>query len=212
MRLLALGGLVGPLVFCGVALLASYLRPGYSHATNMISELGAAGTPHAAVMNYAGFIPAGVVLAAFGIGLIGALPPRRVARVAAHLVTLFGIGIAAAGVFSCDPGCPQAAGSVSNRIHDAIAPPTFLALIAGAAILAIEFRRNPEWRHLALYSFATSGVALTFLIALALSLESRALSGVWQRLMLATMFSWCAIIGVRAYRLGRRTRTPDAMR
>ena len=203
MRTLALGGLAGPIVFAIVVVTAAAMRPEYSHATNFISELGAAGTPHSALMNYAGFIPTGVLLALFGIGLGAALPRCRVARAAALLVTLFGAGIVAAGVFSCDPGCPQSVGSLSNRIHDRIAPPTFLSLIAAAAMLGAQFRRRPEWRDLAVYSFITSGASLACLIALAISLESREGTGLWQRLMLTVMFLWCAIVGLRAYRSTR---------
>ena len=202
MRALALGGIAGPAVFVLVVLVAAAIRPGYRHAAHMISELGAAGTPNAALMNFAGFIPAGLMLTGFGIALAAVLPRRRLTRAAALMVTLFGIGIAAAGVFSCDPGCPQGIGSLHSRIHDRIAPPTFLSLIAAAAILGVEFRRLAEWRHLSAYSFITSGVALTCLVALAASLESRAATGLWQRLMLAALFSWCGTIGLQAYRLG----------
>jgi hypothetical membrane protein len=195
-----LGGVAGPVVFAVATLVSAALRPGYSHVTNMISELGATGTPYAALMNYAGFVPAGLMLAALGVALAGVLPRQRLALAGAVLVTLFGAGVASSGVISCDPGCPQSGGSFENLVHDRIAPIAFLSHIAGAAILGFCFRRLPAWRHLAAYSLITSGIALLCLVALASSLESRVLTGLWQRLMLASVLLWCAVIGLGAYR------------
>lgn len=48
-------------------------------------------------------------------------------------------------------------------------------------------------------SLLTSGFALCFLVALASSLETRALTSLWQRLMLVASFLWCAIIGRHAF-------------
>lgn len=208
MRILALGGIAGPAAFAVVVLICATLRPDYSHVTNMVSELGATGTPYAALMNDAGFVPAGLMLAAFGVALAGILPRQHLVVAAAVLVTLFGVGVAASGILSCDPGCPRSGGSLENLLHDRIAPLTFLCLIAGTAILGLRFRRLPAWRHLALYSLLSSGLALVFLAALASSLESRTLTGLWQRLMLTVLFLWCAVVGLNAFRSPASARSP----
>jgi hypothetical protein len=150
-------------------------------------------------MNYAGFVPAGLMLAAFGIALAATLPRDHFRIVASVLVTLFGAGVAADGIISCDPGCPQAGGSVENLIHNRIAPIAFLCAIMGAGTVGIRFRRRPAWQVLSRYSLVTSAVALCFLVALATSLELRLLTGLWQRLLLVTLFSWCAVVGLRVF-------------
>lgn len=173
------------------------MRPGYSHATDVISELGATGTPYAALMNYVGFVPAGLMIAAFGVALSRAVSRQRFSSIAAGLVTIFGWGMAASGIFSCDAGCPQGEGSLENRIHAAIAPPIFACFIAGVAMLGERFRSMPPpFGRLATYSIVTSALALSFMIALVLSLESRTFSGIWQRLMIASLFVWCAVVSV----------------
>ena len=199
-RTLAFGGVAAPALFSLVVLVSAALRPDYSHLTSFISELGATGTPRAALMDYAGFVPAGLMFAAFGIALARALPRDRLTTVAAVLVTLFASGVVTSGVISCDPGCPQNGGSVENTLHNGIGPISFLCLILAAGILGIRFRRLPAWRHLSVYSLLTSAFALGFLVALAISVETRALTGVWQRLLLATLFLWCVIVGLRAAR------------
>lgn len=199
MRVLALGGIAGPILFSMITIVAAALRPDYSHIRNFISELGADGTPYAALMNYAGFVPAGLMLAAFGIALAATLPRDRFRIVASILVTLFGVGMAADGIISCDLGCPQTGGSPENLIHIRIARAAFLCATIGAGIVGIRFRRLPAWRNLSRYSLVTSAVALCFIVALATSLESRLLSGLWQRLVLLTLFAWCAVVGLRVF-------------
>jgi len=203
MRILALGGIAGPVLFAVVVIVSATLRPDYSHFRHFISELGATGTPYAALLNYAGFVPAGLMLAAFGVALAGVLPRRRLSIVAAVLVALFGAGIATSGVISCDAGCPQTGGSLENLVHNTIAPISFLCLIVGAGILGVCFRRFPAWRPLSVYSLLTSAVGLLLLIALANSLETRMFTGILQRLLLATLFLWCAVSGFRAFSVPR---------
>lgn len=200
MRILALGGIAGPALFTVVVLVLGALRPGYSHLQHFISELGVAGTPYAALMNYAGFVPAGLMLAVFGVALAFTLPSGRLVRLAAVLVTTYGLGIAASGMMSCDLGCPQGEGSLENVVHNTIAPVSFLCLIAAMAVLGVRVRNFPAWRHLSLFSLLASAAALCLLVVLAGSLDSRVLTGLWQRLLLAVLFIWCAIVGMEVFR------------
>src|SRR5215217_7662438 len=64
---LSLAGLTGPLLFTIITLICSSLRPNYDHMNEFISELGATGTSHADLMNFAGFIPSGILMATFGV-------------------------------------------------------------------------------------------------------------------------------------------------
>lgn len=199
MRVVALGGIAGPILFSMITIVAAALRPDYSHVRNFISELGADGTPYAALMNYAGFVPAGLMLAAFGLALSATLPRDPFRITASLLVTLFGAGMAADGILSCDPGCPQTGSSLENLIHIRIAPASLLCAIIGTGIVGIRFRHLPAWRSLSRYSLVTSAVALCFLVALATSLDSRLLTGLWQRLLLVTLFAWCVVVGLRVF-------------
>lgn len=99
------------------------------------------------------------------------------------------------------PGAPYNSGSMSNMIHDTVSPLAFLALIIAVGVFGLDFRSRPEWRSLWIYSIATSFVATIFMAALVASLESRDLTGLWQRLVVVTLFSWTAIVGLRLHRL-----------
>lgn len=202
LRRLALGGAVGPALFASVVTVCAALRPDYGHLTDFISQLGATGTVHAGWMNHAGFVPSGLLLAGFAISLASLLADDRPALLGAALLVVFGAGVAAAGVFSCDPGCPQSGGSCENTIHERIGPISFLAAIAGTGLLGLRFRRLPAWRPLWLFSLVACALAAVFLALLVRSLPTRELTGLWQRGMLTMLFLWCAVVGVYAFRLG----------
>jgi hypothetical membrane protein len=195
MRVLAAGGLVGPVILALITILCAAQQPHYSHIHNLISELGVAGTPWAILMNYGGFVPAGLLLVGFGVSLRDGVPRGRTSNVGTLLILFFGFGIALSGLFSCDVGCPQFGGSLENLIHDRLAPVTFASGGIGVILLGWRFRGIPSLRRLWVYSVASGILGLSFLVAVASSLESRELTGLWQRLLLAVLFIWCAVVG-----------------
>ena len=200
MRFLALGGVVGPVVFTSVVILCAALRPEYSHVRQFMSELGESGGPHAWLMNLLGFIPSGLFLTAFGASLASLVPRTTLSVVAAGLIIVFGLGIAGAGVYSCDLGCPRRGLSVEATLHEVVSIIAFLAGVLGIALWAYRFRELPAWQSLWRYSAASSAAALALLLALNASVESRAFTGVWQRLFVSTLLAWCVIIGLRVFR------------
>lgn len=60
--------------------------------------------------------------------------------------------------------------------------------------------RAAAWRSLWSYSAVSSVVALALLLVLNASEESRAFTGVWQRLFVATLDLWCAVVAFRVFR------------
>lgn len=204
MRWLGLGGVMGPAMFATMVVVCGAWRPGYSHGAQFISELGAKGTPGAVWMNGLGFLPAGVGVAMLGIALTRHFRGRRLAGVAAALVAGFGVALVTAGVVPCEAGCPQA----EPTLHDGASVLGFVAALVAFAIFALVFREHEGWRRLSLPSAVASAVGLVLLVGLARSIESRQWTGLWQRLLLATLFLWCAVVGWRTFRAGRRPVAP----
>ncbi len=75
-RLLALGGVAGPLLFVPIVVAGGLLYDGYSHAGQAISELGGEGAEYAALQNF-NFIMIGVLVLGFSWALARVLggPP-----------------------------------------------------------------------------------------------------------------------------------------
>jgi len=200
MRLLAWGGVIAPLLLTTVAVLGAALRPDYDHLHHFISELGATGTPRAWIMNYLGFVPVGVCIVLFAASLGARLPRHPSSALGTLLLVLFGAGTVASGFASCDVGCPQAGGSLENRVHDSVAPLAFLAGSIGTIVLGARFRGVPGLCTLRAYSIASGLLALALFGALASTLETRQLTGLWQRLLVAVLFGWCAVVALRLLR------------
>jgi hypothetical protein len=180
-------------------LLCASLRSDYSHIHHFISELGATGTLNAELMNWAGFIPAGAMIVLFGVSLTQLLPKGILTRTGSVLILLFGIGMVVVGFFSCDPGCPRE-GSMENNLHDQISGPAFMCGILGILILGISFRRLHFWREFWLYSVVSALISVGFLLGLISSLEAYSYTGLWQRLLLLTIFLWIVMVGLKLFK------------
>jgi hypothetical membrane protein len=200
----SLGGLFTSVLFTVMTVICSSLRSGYDQRNQFISELGATSTGHATLMNYGGFIPSGFMTILFAIALLYLLPKSVIGRFGITLIGLFGIGVILAGFFSCDKGCPQDDGSFANMMHNAVSGPAFLSVIIGIFLLSLAFRRSIDWNRFWIYSLISSLVATLFMMLLLNSIESRELTGLWQRLLLAVIFLWLSVISVNLFRFNRR--------
>lgn len=199
LKLLALGGVAGPILFTVIVLICASLRSGYSHIHQFISELGATGTANANLMNWAGFIPTGVLITMFGVSLIQLLPKKFLTLSGSVLIMIYGIGVFVVGFLSCDPGCPKE-GSLENNLHDKISGLIFISVIVGMLILGISFRRLRFWNRFWLYSVISAFISAGFMAGLINSFESTAYTGIWQRLLLLTIFLWLGVIGMQIFR------------
>lgn len=194
----ALCGLAAAAWALAVPLLGARAAPGYSHVAQTISELGAQGAAHGALVSAAGFAPIGVLVAAFLVLAAGALPAS--ARARAGLVCLGGVaaGYLGAALFRCDAGCPGE-GSLSQQLHNLFGLLEYGGAIAGLALLGGALRAVPAGRPLATLSFVTAaGVAAGLLAMLVPGLAP--VRGLAQRVAEAAIFGWIAIVSLRLLR------------
>jgi len=199
---LALGGLIGPLIFVLATLVSASLRSDYNHISQFISELGATDTSHAMLMNLSGFLPFGLLMIGFGVSLFSLLPKGISLRIGSFLIVIFGLGVTLAGLFSCDAGCPDS-GSVENTIHNQVSAVAFFSVIIGTGILGFSFRSHANWKSVWLYTFLTFIASAGFLATMINSFEASTYNGLWQRLLLFTLFVWFGVLGVKLHRTPR---------
>ncbi|MDM8000462.1 MAG: DUF998 domain-containing protein, partial [Dehalococcoidia bacterium] len=84
----ALCGIAVPFLSVLVAAGVGYLRPGYSHTEQRLSELGAAGAPHSSVFNLLGLMTSGALVVVLSAGLHAELGGNRLARIASPLLAV----------------------------------------------------------------------------------------------------------------------------
>jgi hypothetical membrane protein len=197
-------GLVAPLLWAAVIVLAGELRPGFDQLSQYISELGERGSATELFMRYAGFVATGCLhigyAAAFHATMIRIADHRRLALLVAVLIGVNGIGRIGAGIFSCEPGCigPEI---LAQRLHGWSATIAFLS-IAGAAILAAMLFRNLRWRAVAVYSFASGCAGLIFLGMMSSGESTQAFVGLYERLASGVLTLWVFVTAWQLWRLG----------
>jgi hypothetical membrane protein len=199
-RWLALGGLVGPIVFTLTYTVAALLRPGYSPVDQAISDLGVG--EYAWALN-GSLVLLGLLLVGFAVGFYRTIRPPSSAGLrlaSAVLLASVGIGYAVAGIFDeTDPlhwqlGAPLVYGGA-----------TFGFLPAGFLL-----RRDPAWRSWGSASLAFS-VATLLLVVLTFYVFSLytfvegdpspegPLGGLMERLLFTEILAWYAALGWRLW-------------
>ncbi|SDL43396.1 DUF998 domain-containing protein [Kriegella aquimaris] len=198
-RFLGLAGVAGPVLFICTTIIAASLSSDYNHISHFISELGATGTHTEQLMNFAGFVPSGILIALFGIALLLHLTKKPIHIIGSTLLIVFGTGMAIAGLFSCDQGCPPD-GSLESIIHDRVSAITFMSAITGILLLGFSFNRTSAFEKFRRYSVITGILSLALLLIMISSFESRNLTGLWQRLLLLSLFLWTSRIGLHIFK------------
>ena len=202
-------GLSAPLMWASAIILCGSLTPGYSHLTQYISELGARGVSTELLMRYTGFVPTGLMHAAFAASLYVAFKESKLASVAAALLALNGIGRVVAGLFPCEPGCAVPRVLLSQKLHSLAAGFGFFALIGAAILWGVVARRDKRLGGLRLYSIATGLLGLLFLLLMSWSAEQRAGTGLYERLSTGVLSMWVFVLAARLWYL-RPSATADA--
>jgi hypothetical membrane protein len=192
-------GALAPLLWASVIVLCGALRPGFSHFTQYISELGERGSSTELLMRYGGFVATGLMHLAFAAALATAFRGSRLGIVAAILLGLNGLARIAAGFFPCDVGCEET-GSLGQRMHSLSAGVGFLALVVSTILWSVVFRRSSRLRTLVAYSVASGVLGLAFLVLMIWSAEHGTARGLFERLSSGVLSLWILVFALRLQR------------
>ncbi|HEX8072657.1 MAG TPA: DUF998 domain-containing protein [Pyrinomonadaceae bacterium] len=194
-------GVLAPVLWAASIIICASVRPGYSHLTQYISELGERGSSTELLMRYAGFVPTGLMHVAFAAALYAAFRGYRLAPVAAALLALNGLGRVAAGLFPCEAGCAGPRVLLSQRLHSLAAGVGFLALIGAAILWGVLLRRHRSLSGLSGYSIGAGLLGLVFLLLMSWSAELRSGTGLYERLSSGVLSLWVLVFAVRLWSL-----------
>jgi len=126
----------------GLQLVASWVKPGFNHITQYISEINATGTPNAGVLGWVGFIPLAMVAFSALVSMRSKLRVQGISHIGWLLLFLWPFGYLASALAPCDTGCP-ADGSSSQAIHNVVAIISYFGFALGAVCLA--FTPKTHW-------------------------------------------------------------------
>jgi hypothetical membrane protein len=133
-------------------------RPGYSHVSNTISELGETGAPQARLVNFGFFLPAGL-LVWLALWVVHRKTPTRPVSYILAALSCLGTGYVLCEFFPCDPGAPLF-GSWRTEVHD------FLGFLdyagTGAGFLLVSRHLARRGRPILAAAFSAAGVVVLF--------------------------------------------------
>jgi hypothetical membrane protein len=192
-------GIVAPILFVLLVIVASLLRPDYSQFHNFVSDLGVG--PHAIIQN-ANFVVFGLLSIGFAIGLRSGLPApgKRALKACVWLVIIFGFGILFAGVF------PE--NYLSGGPHTTASAIAFLSIIAAQLLIwrGLRSEDNAVWGRYRTYSLISGSLSVILLVLLQVAIStSGTYQGVAQRAFLAVPWIWIEVTGLKLYSLIKKT-------
>ena len=144
-RLLAAGGVAGPVLFTAAWVAGSLRQAGHSAAEVQLSGLAAEDARDPQIM-MVGFVALGAGTVVFGAGLGRVTAPRPAGP---WLVLVAGAASVAAGLFRRDHMLLAGPGFVGeswhNQAHDVVSGAGYGTMFAAPLVLARRWRDDPDW-------------------------------------------------------------------
>jgi hypothetical protein len=194
--LLALAGIVGPVVLIITNLTASFSVLNYSFIRDSISSL--AWTPMGWLQSI-GFLVVGLLVEVFAAGLLFGIRGTRGFRLGIGLFVCFGFSLLMIGAFREDPtGSPH---TIQGTIHMVTAAIAFSIFPIASLLIGLSLRKDPYWKGLFRHTIATTGLASAFVIGYLFLLDELSWLGLYERVLVANTVIWVEIMAIKLLRL-----------
>jgi hypothetical membrane protein len=201
-RVLALGGILGPILFTAAFIAQALFKPGYSHLSDPVSALAAGPNGWVQDVNFFVFGP---LMIAYAVGLHLGMRSTRLGLIGPALLVLSGLGLLVAGAF------PARDASGAFSVGPGHMTGAFIAFLgAGTGLIAISRRmvRDPRWRSVGTYALA-SGIAILVLffatgrLAVPDDAPLHQWAGLLQRATVAVWFPCTIVLALRLWHVER---------
>jgi hypothetical membrane protein len=201
-RILMLCGVLAPTVYAVTVVLGGILRPDYSHISQFVSELIAAGAPNKTLLDPL-FALYNLLTIAFGLGLV--MTVRAASEMRKVSGTLSALVLVVEGVFGFvtvffpqDPvGAPITS---TGTMHIILAGLSSLTTMLSMLLLGLWFRKQPGLQSYGLYSFIS--VAFVFIfggLAAVTGANRSPILGITERLTIGAFLQWLFVIALKLY-------------
>lgn len=176
-----------------MVLIGGATYPGYDHASQYISELGATGAVRGFEVSWFGFLPIGVLMIGFAVLAWLSAPRSALSTLGFIGIVLFAAGYVGSAFFRCDFECRPEEPSFSQQMHLLIGFVGYMFAPLTLTLLTIAVRKWPKagWLFV-LGLLATIG---SFLGLVTMAPDSP-LVGVSQRVLETSVVGWVAACGL----------------
>jgi hypothetical membrane protein len=188
-------GVAAPLLYFTTMIATSLTWPGYSHATQYVSELGSAAAPHPWLFN-AGIVATGILGLLAGVGISRFFARERrpwSGGLAGVALGAWGVGMIFGGLYP-----------MPDPRHNGFGLTLGVTLLPLLLAIALRGRAGRGLNLLLLTWLVATAVLLTILFGLG-GLVTRANVGLWQRALAVAMIP---AIGIACAALRRRSGRP----
>jgi hypothetical protein len=199
-KLAMICALAGAAWLVGMVVIGGATYPGYDHASQYISELGATDAPYGPSISWFGFFPLGILITVFAISAFLAAPKSLLSALGFFGVGLFAIGYVGATFFPCDYGCRPENPTPSQVLHLLFGLVGYMGAPLTLLLLGLASRRWPSAGVLPLAGYIAAAPSLIAFLTMA---PESPLVGVSQRVLEASMIGWVVLCGLY---LGRQPR------
>lgn len=194
--LLALAGIVGPLVLISTDVMAVLSAPNYNPVRDSISSLAL--TPRGWIQTI-GFLAIGLLVEIFVAGLLFSIRGKRGLKLGIGLLVCFGFGLLLIGAFHTDPvGTPH---TIGGTIHSVTATTVFWLFPIALLLIAPSLKADSRWKGIYFHTVATSALALGLMIGRLCLPAQLSWFGLYGRILVANPIIWVELMGVRLLRL-----------
>ena len=207
-EILLSAGILSSLLYVAGDVYRGMRYPGYSFASQTISELSAIGAPSPRLSVILS-VTYDALLIAFGIGVLRSAEQMRALRVVGFLFVAFGIaGLAWIFAPMQQRGAEIALTDVAHIALSIVSMVFFFALLGvGSRALGVRFRRYSIVTILTVIAFGL----LTFVGGLSLAANRPTpWLGVYERVMIYAFMLWVAVLSIALVREGERSPTGSA--
>jgi len=197
------GVIVGKLVMASALLCAGWLLamvliggatfPGYDHASQYISELGATGAPRGFEVSWYGFLPVGVLMIAFAVFAWLSAPRSVLSTLGFFGIVLYAIGYVGSAFFPCDYGCRPEEPSFSQQMHLLVGFVGYMFAPLTMTLLTIAVLKWPKAGWLVALGVVAAIGSFLGLVTMA---PDSPLVGVSQRVLEASVTGWVVACGL----------------
>jgi len=200
--LLALAGIIGPIVFLMTNLTTTFTAHGYDLLRSSISSL--AWSPMGWLQSI-GFLTVGIFVEIFAAGLFFSIRAKRGFGIGIGLLVYLGFGMLLLGAFAEDlAGTPH---TVEGIIHIIAAISVFTSFPFASLLIAASLRRDFYWQGLYIYTIVATCLAAAFVVCYLIFWLSKFWIGLLEQVLVANMVIWIEIMAIQLMRLSFR---PDA--
>lgn len=192
-RLAMICALLGAVWLLAMVVIGGLTFPGYDHASQYISELGANGAPFGFQVSWYGFLPVGLLVVAFAVSAWLATPRSVLGTLGFIGIVLFAVGYVGATFFPCDYGCRPEDPSPSQAMHLLFGLAGYLLAPLTLLLLSLAARKWPNARSVVLAGFIAAPIALMAFLTMA---PDSPFVGVSQRALEASVIGWVVACGL----------------